>query len=390
MKFALVKGLYRDLIRQSKFPKENLQSYTFRYGAVVLFCLLSLQISLTLDPSNGKTVSYLLFSLAIFLTALTGDLKTSLITIIFGTVSIIFLFYPLKFPLNLFSVLEISIFILLGVTISYITARLKQLSLLSEFNKLEKASQNRIKNLEGENLKAKKEIKVRDEFLSIASHELKTPLTTTLLKLQTALHNIRNVSLASFSVQNLLDMLESAEQQTQRLSRMINDLLNVSLITTGRMSLDLEESDLSQLTKDVIKRFAEKSEKENIEIRIDTNGVVKGKFDPLRIEQVLMNLISNALKYGQGKPIEVRVFKQNATGKIIVKDHGIGIPSREKAKIFELFERAVHDNHYKGLGVGLYITNQVIKAHGGKISVDSKEGQGSTFTVELPLKKMKD
>jgi len=229
------------------------------------------------------------------------------------------------------------------------------------------------------------EIRSRDEFLSIASHELKTPLSATLLKLQTALHNIRSTSLANFSVQNLMDMLLSSEQQTQRLSKMIGDLLDVSLVRTGRIELELEKADLNVITKDVIKGFIEKAKKENIDIRLKAMDSVQGKFDKLRIEQVLINLLTNAMKYGKQKQIDVRVEKANNIGKVTITDYGIGIPSQQKEKIFELFDRGMQNGQRNGLGVGLYITNQIVKAHKGKLKLESKEGKGSTFYVEIPL-----
>ena len=125
----------------------------------------------------------------------------------------------------------------------------KKIDQLAKFNEKEKEYLKQVARFAAENERLKMEIRARDEFLSIASHELKTPLTATLLKLQVALHNIRNTSLANFSVQNLMDMLLSSEQQTQRLSKMIGDLLNVSLMRTGRLELDMESGDLSQITK---------------------------------------------------------------------------------------------------------------------------------------------
>ncbi len=206
-----------------------------------------------------------------------------------------------------------------------------------------------------------------------------------LLQLQTALHNIRNVSLANFSVEKLLKMLESAEQQTNRISKMINDLLNVSLITTRKLDLELREVDLSKLTKEVVESFSERLEHEGYKLKLDADSSVVGKWDKIRIEQAVSNLLSNAIKYGDRKPIEVKVTNHNETAKISVVDHGIGIPTEHRENIFALFERAPPQDKYKGLGVGLYITNQIVKAHHGNIRVDSRENKGSTFTIELPL-----
>jgi len=257
-----------------------------------------------------------------------------------------------------------------------------------DFKRKEREYLQLLSIMQKENRKYQQEIKARDEFLSLASHELKTPLSSLLLQLQTALHNIRNVSLANFSVENLLKMLQSAEQQSVRLSKMINDLLNTSLITTGRLELEREPVDLSTLVQDVIDQFAAK-EKDGARITLTAAKNVVGEWDKLRIEQVVTNLLSNAIKYGDDKPIEVTVSKHDAHARLSVTDHGIGIPKEQQEKIFEKFKRGVSNHDYQGLGVGLYITAQIVKVHEGKITVRSKQNHGSTFTVELPLKNEK-
>lgn len=233
--------------------------------------------------------------------------------------------------------------------------------------------------------KAQEAIQARDEFLSIASHELKTPLTSMLLQLQTVLHSIRNVSLANFSVENLLKMLEGTEKQTTRLSKMINDLLNVSLITTGKLDLELEKFDLVEVTRDIMDRFSARIQKDNYEITVDAPEPVIGNWDKLRIEQVIANLLSNAMKYGNNQPIAISIYKKGDRAFFIIADKGIGVPIEQQKKIFERFKRGVSSKDYKGLGVGLYITNQIVQTHKGTIHLESEPGIGSTFMVELPL-----
>jgi signal transduction histidine kinase len=242
-----------------------------------------------------------------------------------------------------------------------------------------------IKHLDLKIKSAENEILARDEFLSIATHELKTPLTSILLQLQTVLHNIRNVSLANFSVEKLLKMIESTEQQSNRLSKMINDLLNVSLITTGRLELEVEEFDLAEVVREVVDRFSEKIKRESYEITVHAKDSIKGTWDKVRIEQVITNLITNAIKYGDNKPISVTVTKDHSTATIRVVDEGIGIHPDKVSNVFGRFQRAIASNNYQGLGVGLYITHQIVIAHGGKITVESRLGSGSEFTVTLPL-----
>lgn len=244
--------------------------------------------------------------------------------------------------------------------------------------------------LHDEYTKALKDIKSRDEFLSMVSHELKTPLTVMLLNLHNMLISIKSMSMANFSIPRLMKVLKNSEQQIKRLTSMINDLLDISLITTGRMNLQLEDTDLVSITKQVELSFSELLKKERSKMKIDADSPVIGRWDKVRIEQVITNLLSNAIKYGESKPIHIKIFKSGNQGKLIIKDAGIGISPREQEAIFELFKRASRPEKYtKGLGVGLFITSQIIKMHGGKITVSSKPNVGTSFTIELPIKKSK-
>lgn len=235
--------------------------------------------------------------------------------------------------------------------------------------------------------KYQKEIRQRDEFLSIASHELKTPLTSMLLQTQTALYNIKSVSVSQFSFSNLLKMLESVENQTKRLSKMINDLLSVSIITIGNLNLEYEEIDLGKLVAGVLTDFQARIEKENYDVTFESEDKVVGEWDKIRIEQAVSNFISNAIKYGDHKPIFIRVKKHNRFAEFIIKDNGIGIAKQKQKHIFELFQRAVTPEQYKGLGVGLYITQKIVSAHGGTVEVSSSPNKNTTFTMKLPFKK---
>src|SRR6185369_9173121 len=191
------------------------------------------------------------------------------------------------------SVIELPLYFLTGLFITFIIDRIQNTSDIKLYKAREKEYVAYVDTLERQNTKLQKEVKSRDEFLSIASHELKTPLSAMLLQIQTALYNIRNVSLANFSVEKLLKMLQSTEQQTKRLSKMINDLLNISLITTDRFDLEKEKTDLSVLTKDVIERFAERAERDGSPIKLHAEEHVVGNWDKLRIEQAVTNLITN-------------------------------------------------------------------------------------------------
>lgn len=371
--------------------KHTIVNGILTYCFAIFIAVLALPVTLLVDPSIGKTTSTLFFLPAIILSAWYGGFYTGIVTTMITVVEMNYFFLPphssFAALLQFIPLLQSSLFILEGIFISFFIDIGKRRDNIKDYRRREKEQSERLQELENKYAKAQEEIQSRDEFLSVASHELKTPLTSMLLQIQTALHNIRTVSLAQFSVEHLLKMLESAENQTKRLSRMINDLLNVSLITTGKMDLELEELDLVETVRNVLEDFSQKLEKEHYEVVFHAEKHIIGRWDKVRIEQAISNLISNAIKYGRKKPIEITVVKRDGVGRVIMKDHGIGIPTNELKRIFALFQRAVSPNDYKGLGVGLYITNQIIKAHGGKLSVTSKEDKGSTFTIDLPLEK---
>ncbi|HEX6766047.1 MAG TPA: PAS domain-containing sensor histidine kinase, partial [Polyangiaceae bacterium] len=223
----------------------------------------------------------------------------------------------------------------------------------------------------------KQAIRARDEFLSIASHELRTPLTALKLRLQALLY-------AKGLDEKLERKLESATRQTQRLERLIDNLLDISRITTGHLELEPEDIELAELAHDVVERLREEAAASGAHIQFEAASSAGGRWDRLRIEQVVTNLLSNALKYGEGKPIVVRVSAENGSAEISVRDRGIGIAEEDLERIFDQFERAANRRAPGGLGMGLYITRQIVEAHQGQITVESKSGEGSTFRVRLP------
>ena len=168
---------------------------------------------------------------------------------------------------------------------------------------------------------------------------------------------------------------------------MINDLLNVSLITTGKLDLELTETNITALVRDITAEFSESLAGDGNSLTLTADQDVVSVVDKLRLEQVMSNLISNSIKYGNHKPIEVVVKKEKSLIKIAVIDQGNGIPESEQERIFALFERIGEGNGTRGFGVGLYISDQIVRAHNGRIKVKSQLNSGSTFTVELPIEK---
>lgn len=367
---------------------ESLRIYGISIGISLLGFLLTCFLAIILQ----KSPPFLLLLVSVTASTWYVGLRAGAFSTLFLSILAIFFFLPpYTFSIsNMETNIYLLVFLLSSGGTMLIIYKSRVRKQVKAFAEREEEYVDQIHKLQKENLHLQKEVKARDEFLSIASHELKTPLTSMLLQMQTALHNIRNTSLANFSVERLMKMLESTEQQSVRLSKMINDLLNVSLITTGRMELEKADMDLTELVKEVTERFNEKAEKEGLQIKVNTNGKIIGTWDTLRIEQVITNLLSNAIKYGNNKPIEITASKDEGFARLTVADHGIGIPRERQERIFERFERAVNHNHYQGLGVGLYITYQIVKAHKGSIKLSSKQNAGSVFTVELPLKKAKE
>jgi signal transduction histidine kinase len=229
-------------------------------------------------------------------------------------------------------------------------------------------------------------IGVRDEFISIASHELKTPLTALKLRLTAA---VRTQQLAApreaVAEEKLARSLAAAGTTTDRLVSLVDDLLDASRLTAGRLGLHLEPVLLVDLVRDVAGRLREQAAEAGSTIDVAVAEPIVGRWDRTRIEQILTNLLSNAIKYGGGKPIHVSAHAANGWLRLDVKDAGLGISRADQARIFQAFERVTTASRVGGLGLGLYIGRQIAVAHGGTLSVDSKPGFGSTFTLALPL-----
>ena len=224
-------------------------------------------------------------------------------------------------------------------------------------------------------------IRLRDEFLSIASHELRTPLTPLRLQLQSTLKCLHK---GETDAADLRPRLELALRQTVRLGTLVTDLLEVSRISSGRLTLQLEEMDLAESVRDVAERHEPEARNAGTTISVQTEPVI-GRWDRLRIEQVIANLLVNAIKYGGGLPVRLTVERADGGARLTVRDEGIGISTEDQDRIFDRFERAVSVRSYGGMGLGLYIAQQIVDAHGGRIQVRSARGEGSTFMVDLPM-----
>lgn len=235
--------------------------------------------------------------------------------------------------------------------------------------------------------KEKQHVAARDEFLSIASHELKTPLTSLKLQAQVMMRAIKKKDPEAMSEERVFHLAKLIDSQTSRLTRLVDDMLDISRIRSGSLRITPEDCDLNDVAVDVIERLKPQIEKATGKLpEVSLSNGLQGKWDRFRLEQVLTNLVTNALRYGEGKPVSIRTYEKNSEACLEVKDHGVGIAKENLSKIFERFERAgMSANEISGLGLGLYITNQIVVAHRGKIHVESEPNEGSTFTVVLPM-----
>jgi PAS domain S-box-containing protein len=229
-------------------------------------------------------------------------------------------------------------------------------------------------------------IEVREDFLSIASHELRTPLSPLRMQFEMAHLFAKEIPDTYPKRSELLEMMEGAGRQMDRLLRLVDNLLDVSRITAGRLKVHGEWMDLVKLVEEIAKRFAPSFEKAGCLFRWNAPSSLVGFWDPSRVDQVISNLFSNALKYGAGKPIAITLEYRNGEAHISVRDEGVGIAPENFGKIFERFERADSPAGIHGFGLGLYISREIIAAHSGKIEVESAPGHGSRFTVRLPIR----
>ena len=182
----------------------------------------------------------------------------------------------------------------------------------------------------------------------------------------------------------LTGRVERCSRQIVRLTRLVESLLDVTRITSGQLAIEPADTDLCALTRDIIERFAAEAGDAGSKITLHAAPSLLGLWDPARLDQVLSNLLENALKYGGGRPVEVVIVEDMGLVRIAVTDHGMGIAPEARERIFERFERGVSLRHYGGLGLGLFIARQIVEAHGGRIEATSRLGEGSTFTVTLP------
>lgn len=231
---------------------------------------------------------------------------------------------------------------------------------------------------------ARKAVEVRDEFLSIASHELKTPLTSLKIRIQ-GLQRVAQKEKTAVPLDRLVPVLENADKQIMRLTKQIEDLLEVSRIHGQTFSYDFQPTDLVAVVRDAVAMLEPDAKAQGCKLSLNVEAPrIQGRWDSQKISQAVVNLIANAIKYGPKNPVEISVSTTSDGARVSVVDHGIGISTEDQGRIFKRFERAVPASHFGGLGLGLYITEEIVRGHGGRIWVKSQPGKGASFFIDLP------
>ena len=242
-----------------------------------------------------------------------------------------------------------------------------------------------LKQLQSTQLELEQAVRMRDDFMSIVAHEVRTPLNGLILETQLRKMHLARDNAAAFTLDKMHAMVDRDERQIKSLIRLIEDMLDVSRIRTGKLSIRPTRFDLSALVRDLLQNFAPQIDAAESSVTLEAEQPVEGSWDEFRIEQVISNLLTNALRYGAKSPITVRVYSESDQAWVEVRDSGIGIDEENQMRIFQQFERVTAKHAVAGLGLGLFISEQIVAAHGGSITVESQIGEGALFRVCLPL-----
>ncbi|MBC7385952.1 MAG: PAS domain-containing sensor histidine kinase [Cryobacterium sp.] len=228
-------------------------------------------------------------------------------------------------------------------------------------------------------------LSARDEFIGIASHELKTPLTSLRLQFQMAERQMAAGDLRAYSQESVQKRIGVTNRQIDRMLHLIDGMLDISRIASGKLHVALSNVDLSSVVNELAERFSDQWLLARSSVTLDIEPEVYVRCDVYRMEQVVSNLITNTIKYGAGRPVHLCLKKDAETAEFSIQDQGMGISKEDHDRIFNRFERAVPCSSVSGLGLGLYITRQILESQGGSIRVESEVGKGSNFIFRMPL-----
>jgi signal transduction histidine kinase len=227
-------------------------------------------------------------------------------------------------------------------------------------------------------------LRMRDEFMSLVAHELRTPLNTLFLETQMRSLQLKRGNLPAFNPEQMNNMIKRDERQIKAMIRLIDDMLDVSRMKSGTLSIRPGKVELMALLERVVNDLSLQAAAAGANVVLAPHQPVEGYWDEFRIEQVVVNLLTNAMRYGGGGAVEVSVHDEDGSVRIAVRDHGKGIAPDYIDRIFEPYERGARNGEPKGLGLGLYISRQLAKSHGGELTVESTPGEGATFSLTLP------
>jgi PAS domain S-box-containing protein len=233
---------------------------------------------------------------------------------------------------------------------------------------------------------ARTALQTRDNFLAIASHELRTPLSGLMVLMTSLVRAATTGRILQLGPEGLKDRMQKAERQAMQLARLIDRLLDVSRLSVRDLRLERERVDFAEIARDAISRYEDEAAELGTQINLRVSGAAVGVWDRSRIDQVITNLVGNAVKYGRGAPITVSISASTSGYlRLTVRDEGPGIPAEDQERIFGQFERAAPSKNVPGMGLGLWLVRRIVAAHGGTVTLESNPGQGTTFAVILPM-----
>jgi signal transduction histidine kinase len=241
-----------------------------------------------------------------------------------------------------------------------------------------------LRELNATQAELQRSLRMRDEFMSLVAHELRTPLNTLFLETQMRSLQLKRGNLPAFNPEQMSSMIKRDERQIKAMIRLIDDMLDVSRMKSGTLSIRPAKVELMALLERVVNDLSLQAAAAGANVVLAPHAPVEGFWDEFRIEQVVVNLLTNALRYGGGGTVEVSVQTEGCNARISVRDHGKGIAPDFIDRIFEPYERGAKSGEPKGLGLGLYISRQLALSHGGQLTVESKPGEGATFSLILP------
>lgn len=240
------------------------------------------------------------------------------------------------------------------------------------------------RELHATQVELQRSLRMRDDFMSMVAHELRTPLNTLFLETQMRKMQLEKSNMEAFNEEKLQRMVARDGRQIQSMIRLIDDMVDVSRIRSGKLSIRPTETELSDLLQRIVSDLSHQAAAAGTDITLNAHKISSGTWDEFRVEQIIINLLTNALRYGGGKPVKVTLEASPVYAEVTVRDQGDGITVADQHRIFEPFERAGAKTG-AGLGLGLYIARQLAEAHGGSLTVDSTYGEGAAFRLRLPF-----